>query len=126
MLKSIRYKNKLSQKDLAKKIGITQSHLSKIENNKFSPHIKTLIDISEVLDECIIEIIIHYCCIPCESCKRKNCVLKQTTLNNKRIQVTIPKKIFNQLKFDAEYEGRSISNLVAKIIKDYYKECEES
>ena len=46
--------------------------------------------------------------------------------DNKRIQVTIPKKIFNQLKFDAEYEGRSISNLVAKIIKDYYKECEES
>ena len=47
------------------------------------------------------------------------------SIDNKRIQVTIPKKIFNQLKFDVEYEGKSISNLVAKIIKDHYKECEE-
>lgn len=41
---------------------------------------------------------------------------------NTRIYVTISKKLHNKLKDEAEYEGRSISNMAATIIKKYYKE----
>lgn len=41
---------------------------------------------------------------------------------NTRIQITIPKKIHQALKDLAEYEGRTISNMAAKIILDYFKE----
>lgn len=41
---------------------------------------------------------------------------------NTRIYVTISKKIHKKLKAEAEYEGRSVSNMAATIIKKYYKE----
>nr|WP_229241395.1 hypothetical protein [Clostridium haemolyticum] len=41
---------------------------------------------------------------------------------NTRIQITIPKKIHQALKDLAEYEGRTVSNMAAKIILDYFKE----
>lgn len=41
---------------------------------------------------------------------------------NTRIQITIPKKIQEKLKDLAEYEGRTVSNMAAKIILDYFKE----
>jgi len=40
---------------------------------------------------------------------------------NIRIQVVMSKKLYTKLKDDAEFEGRTISNLSAKIIADYYK-----
>lgn len=40
---------------------------------------------------------------------------------NKRINVTLSKKIHDLLKGEAEYEGRSVGNMAAKIIKDYYR-----
>lgn len=40
---------------------------------------------------------------------------------NTRIYVTISKKIHKKLKDEAEYEGRSISNMAATIIKNYYE-----
>ena len=44
---------------------------------------------------------------------------------NTRVYITIPKIIYIKLKEEAEYEGRSISNLACKIIKDYYEEKEK-
>ena len=41
--------------------------------------------------------------------------------NNIRITVTIPKSIHKLLKSDASYEDRSVGNLVARILKLYYK-----
>lgn len=40
---------------------------------------------------------------------------------NTRIKVTISKKQKEELKALAEYEGRTISNLVAFLIKEYLK-----
>lgn len=40
---------------------------------------------------------------------------------NTRITITIPKKIHKRLLKEAEYEDRSISNLVLQIIKKHYK-----
>lgn len=40
---------------------------------------------------------------------------------NTRINVVIPKKIHKMLMKEADYEDRSVSNLVLKIIKEHYK-----
>lgn len=40
---------------------------------------------------------------------------------NTRVQITIPKKVHKMLQDEAEYEDRSVSNLVLKIIKKHYK-----
>lgn len=40
---------------------------------------------------------------------------------NTRISVTLPRELHEKLLNEAEYEGRSVSNLVLKIIKSYYK-----
>ena len=40
--------------------------------------------------------------------------------DNIRITITIPKAIHKLLKSDASYEDRSVSNLVARILKVYY------
>lgn len=45
---------------------------------------------------------------------------------NIRIQVVISRKVHAKLKDQAEYDGRSISNMAAKIINDYYKYDEET
>jgi hypothetical protein len=41
--------------------------------------------------------------------------------DNVRITVTIPQKIHNELKNDADYEDRSVSKMAAIIIKAYYR-----
>lgn len=40
---------------------------------------------------------------------------------NTRITFTLPKKIYKRLEKEADYEDRSVSNLVLKIIKEHYK-----
>jgi hypothetical protein len=40
---------------------------------------------------------------------------------NTRITITLPKKIHKKLQKEADYEDRSVSNLVLKIIKEHYK-----
>ncbi|MBN1042346.1 UNVERIFIED_ORG: hypothetical protein B2H98_05130 [Clostridium botulinum] len=40
---------------------------------------------------------------------------------NTRITSVIPKKVYEKLAKEAEYEDRSISKMVAKILKDHYK-----
>lgn len=40
---------------------------------------------------------------------------------NTMVTSVIPKKIYEMLAKEAEYEDRSISNMICKIIKDHYK-----
>lgn len=40
--------------------------------------------------------------------------------DNIRITITIPKKLHRLLKKQANFEDRSVSNLVARILKQYY------
>ena len=50
-IKAIRKAKNVSQKDLAKKIGISNTYLSDIENSRCFPSIKTLYRISKGLGE---------------------------------------------------------------------------
>lgn len=40
---------------------------------------------------------------------------------NTKVTTIIPKEVYKKLAQDAEYEDRSISNMIAKIIKNHYK-----
>lgn len=44
------------------------------------------------------------------------------TEKNTRIKVTISKKLKERLEAEAEYEGRSMSNMAATIIRKYFEE----
>jgi hypothetical protein len=48
--------------------------------------------------------------------------------DNKRVTSVIPKPLYYKLLKQANYEERTVINMIAKIIKDYYgvKEDEES
>ncbi|MDU6879049.1 MAG: helix-turn-helix transcriptional regulator [Clostridium botulinum] len=50
ILKSERVKQGISQKDLAKRLNITQQHLCRIENEKSIPRKKLMIKIAKELD----------------------------------------------------------------------------
>lgn len=47
-IKYLRKKEKMSQEDLADKIGIASAHLSKLENDKFQPSLEVLRKLIEV------------------------------------------------------------------------------
>lgn len=49
-IKELRKSIKLNQKDLAHKLGIDNSHLSKIENGKIMPTIPQIIELSSILN----------------------------------------------------------------------------
>lgn len=48
-IKEIRVDKKLSQKELARKAGISQSYLSELESNKKSPTLRQLCKIADAL-----------------------------------------------------------------------------
>jgi len=45
--------------------------------------------------------------------------------DNTRITITIPKTLHRLLKKDANFEDRSVGNLAARILKQYYNLDEE-
>jgi transcriptional regulator with XRE-family HTH domain len=49
-IKEVRGERELTQKDLAKRVGITQSHLSQLESGNKEPSLSTLERIAEELD----------------------------------------------------------------------------
>ncbi len=49
-LKDARKRKNLSQQALAKKLGVPQSHISKIENGKINPTIASILEIARTLD----------------------------------------------------------------------------
>lgn len=49
-VKMLRNEKKLTQQDLSKKIGVSKSALSQIENNKITPSRETVSALSHVLD----------------------------------------------------------------------------
>lgn len=57
MLREIRRIREISQKDMAKKLGISQSYLSELEARKSIPSFLTLKKLSNVLEVCPIRII---------------------------------------------------------------------
>lgn len=40
---------------------------------------------------------------------------------NTKVTAIIPKKVHEKLKEEAVYEDRTVSNIIAKILKDHYK-----
>ena len=56
-LKAIRKQKKYTQKEMAERLHITQATYSGYENQKYSPTIETLCDISSVLETPIDEIV---------------------------------------------------------------------
>lgn len=49
-IKQIRKEKKLTQQELAKKMGISRSYLSDVENNRYNPSSKTIETLAEKLD----------------------------------------------------------------------------
>ena len=49
-LREIRERKQMTMKDVAEKVGVTESLISQIERNKVSPAIETLFSIAEILD----------------------------------------------------------------------------
>lgn len=71
MIKAARLKKHLSQKQLAKKVGITQSYLSRIENGgcvDFKLSIKAIIALSKELDVCPVRIALELYKV-CKNCQ---------------------------------------------------------
>lgn len=40
---------------------------------------------------------------------------------NTKVTTIIPKKVYEKLVEEAAYEDRTVSNMIAKILKDHYK-----
>ncbi len=49
-IRNKRKEKKLTQFDLADKIGLCRNYISDIENDRYNPSLKTLVKISKVLD----------------------------------------------------------------------------
>jgi transcriptional regulator with XRE-family HTH domain len=56
-MRTYRERKNITLKDLSKLVNLTPSYLSKIENNKREPSLRTLKRISRVLDVCFIRLI---------------------------------------------------------------------
>ena len=63
-VKQIRRLKRMTQKELCKKVGISQSYLSQIENSIYTnkrPTLNLIEDISQALEVCPIALISSYC-----------------------------------------------------------------
>ncbi|KOR75419.1 Transcriptional regulator [Candidatus Phytoplasma pruni] len=49
-IRTLRLKNKLTQKELSEKINVTSGYISQIENNLISPSLKTLFPLLEIFN----------------------------------------------------------------------------
>ena len=50
-LKSVRIKKRLKQSELGSKLGLPQSHISKIEQGRTDPRLSTVSDMARLLDQ---------------------------------------------------------------------------
>lgn len=78
MLKNARKKLGLSQRELAKKLKVTQSYISKLENNRIDNiSVNLILDISKELKLCPIAVFVffvnccHNCHFDCHFCSKK-------------------------------------------------------
>ena len=75
-IKIYRLQNKLTQKELALKCNLSQSHISELEHNLKSPTVKTLESIANALNVCIFDLLEYKCNIDCAEKKNKYCSYK--------------------------------------------------
>jgi len=110
MIKEIRKKKNLTQLQLALKIGINFSYLSKLENypEKHSPSVDIVFKLSNELelDPCQLMYFFY------QKSKKKN---------NALISGVVTKVTFNKLTKQSKAENTSINNIVSKIVNEYYK-----
>jgi transcriptional regulator with XRE-family HTH domain len=126
-IREIRIEKNMTQIKLARKAGISQSYLSELESNKKSPTLRQLCKIAEALGVMPGELVYYTQKVPNFS---ELCVQSSTPsiylftgdaemISNKNTKVTtvIPKEVYKKLIEEASYEDRSVSNMIAKILK---------
>lgn len=75
VLKTQREAKKLSQRELAAKIGVPQSHISKIESGKVNPRLSSFVEMARLLD---LEVVL----IPQEKLLMVTSILRSTKNND--------------------------------------------
>jgi transcriptional regulator with XRE-family HTH domain len=75
MIKNKRRKKGLSQSDLARKLRISRTYVSKMERKVkgYHPSLDLIIKLSEELETCPLEIFIFFANINCKQIKERNC-----------------------------------------------------
>lgn len=110
MIKESRKNKNLTQSQLALKIGINYSYLSKIENypEKHFPSVDIIFKLSNELelDPCQLMYFFY------KKSKKKNDFL---------VSGIVGKRAFNKLVKQSKTENTPINNIVSKIINEYYK-----
>ncbi|OOM74460.1 HTH-type transcriptional regulator SinR [Clostridium puniceum] len=110
MIKEQRKKKGLTQLELAKKIGVDFSYLSKLENhpNSQKPSLDLILKLSDELDLDIGQLLTLFF-----GSNDKN----YDTL----VTCTFKKRTYNKLVRDAKLQDTSISNFVLNIVDEHYK-----
>ena len=105
MVERERILNRMKQKDLAKKIGTSQSYISRLENFSISPSLKTLQKIAETFGG-FIDIKISY-----KQKEKQLNEIKEKTIDNKMDSICYIKN--NQVFYSFETENKK-----TKILKN--------
>lgn len=110
MIKEKRKKKKLTQAQLAKKIGIDFSYLSKLENHPKTqtPSLDIIFRLSDVLELDPYQLMYFF---------YKNDSAEYRTL----VTVIVTKKTYNKLIRDAKNQNSSINNVAVNILNEHYK-----